>query len=107
MSDEPQVLTAERPSETRPLRFAPVMRSPLTEQHRRLGAQLAVQDGWELPLSYGAVERERQAIRDGLEPGAPPPDARRPAGTAQPQLGTGADARGAARVFAAADGAVG
>src|ERR1700736_1044852 len=66
MSDEPQVLTAERPSETRPLRFAPVCRSPRTEQHRRLGAQLAVQDGWELPRSYGAVERERQAIRDGL-----------------------------------------
>jgi glycine cleavage system aminomethyltransferase T len=66
MSDEPQLLTAERPSETRPSRFAPVMRSPLTEQHRRLGAQLAVQDGWELPRSYGAVDRERQAIREGL-----------------------------------------
>lgn len=66
MSDEPQVLTAERPSEITPSRYAPVMRSPLTEQHRRLGAQLAVQDGWELPLGYGAVERERQAIREGL-----------------------------------------
>jgi glycine cleavage system aminomethyltransferase T len=66
MSDEPQVLTAERPSDTRPWRFAPVMRSPLTEHHRRLGAQLAIQDGWEVPRSYGDVERERRAIREGL-----------------------------------------
>ena len=66
MSDEPQVLTAEPPSDTRPSRFAPVMRSPLTEPHRRLGAESAVRDGWEVPLSYGDVERERRAIREGL-----------------------------------------
>jgi len=66
MSDEPQVLTAERPSEIRPSRFAPVMRSPLTEHHRRLGAQLAIQDGWEVPRNYGDVDRERRAIREGL-----------------------------------------
>lgn len=66
MSDEPQVLTAERRSEIRPSRFAPVMRSPLTEHHRRLNAQLATEDGWELPRNYGDVERERRAIREDL-----------------------------------------
>jgi glycine cleavage system aminomethyltransferase T len=66
MSDEPQVLTAERPAETQGPRFAPVMRSPLTEHHRRLNAQLVTEDGWELPRNYGDVEGERRAIRDGL-----------------------------------------
>ena len=66
MSDEPQILTAERPSVARPSRFAPVMRSPLTAQHRRLNAQLAIEDGWELPRNYGDVDRERRAIREGL-----------------------------------------
>ena len=66
MSDESQVLTAERPSDTGSSRFAPVMRSPLTEHHRRLNAQLAPEDGWELPRNYGDVERERRAIRHGL-----------------------------------------
>jgi glycine cleavage system aminomethyltransferase T len=42
------------------------MWSPLTEHHRRLRAQLATQDGWEVPLNYGDVERERRAIREGL-----------------------------------------
>ena len=42
------------------------MRSPLTEHHRRLNAQLVTEDGWELPRSYGDVEGERRAIRDGL-----------------------------------------
>jgi glycine cleavage system aminomethyltransferase T len=66
VSDEPQVLTAEPPSDARPSRFAPVMRSPLAEPHRRLGAEFAVQGGWEVPLSYGDVERERRAIHEGL-----------------------------------------
>jgi glycine cleavage system aminomethyltransferase T len=66
MSDESHVLTAERPSETRPSRSAPVMRSPLTEHHRQLNSQLALQDGWELPRNYGDVEGERRAIHDGL-----------------------------------------
>ncbi len=66
MSDEPHILTADRPSDTRPSRFAPVMRSPLTEHHRDLGAQLATQDGWEMPRNYGDVDRERRAIREGL-----------------------------------------
>ena len=66
MTDEPQVLMAERPSETRPSGYAPVMRSPLTEHHRQLKAQLALQDGWELPRNYGDVEGERRAIREGL-----------------------------------------
>lgn len=66
MSDEPQVLTAEPPSDARPSRFAPVMRSPLSAQHGRLNAQLAMEDGWELPRNYGDVDRERRAIREGL-----------------------------------------
>jgi glycine cleavage system aminomethyltransferase T len=66
MSDESHVLTAEHPSETRPSRSEPVMRSPLTEHHRKLNAQLALQDGWELPRNYGDVEGERRAIREGL-----------------------------------------
>jgi glycine cleavage system aminomethyltransferase T len=66
MSDESQILTAERPPVARPSGFAPVMWSPLTEHHRRLRAQLATQDGWEVPLNYGDVERERRAIREGL-----------------------------------------
>lgn len=66
MSDESQVLTAARPSETRPSRFAPLMRSPLTEHHGRKGAQIATRDGWEVPRNYGDVDRERRAIREGL-----------------------------------------
>jgi len=66
MSDESRVLTAERPSDTRPSEFAPVMRSPLTEHHRSLNAQLAMEHGWEVPRSYGDVEREGRAIREGL-----------------------------------------
>ncbi|HEV3097643.1 MAG TPA: hypothetical protein VG104_10885 [Candidatus Dormibacteraeota bacterium] len=66
MSDESQVMTAERPSDSRPSEFAPVMRSPLTEHHRSLNARLATEDGWEMPRSYGDVQREVRAIREGL-----------------------------------------
>jgi glycine cleavage system aminomethyltransferase T len=66
VSDEPQVLTAERPSDARPSKFGPVMRSPLTVHHRRLGADFGIQAGWEVPRRYGDVEHERRAIREGL-----------------------------------------
>jgi glycine cleavage system T protein (aminomethyltransferase) len=66
MSDETQVLTVEPAAVTQSSKFAPVMRSPLTEHHRRLNAELVIEDGWELPRSYGDLERERRAIREGL-----------------------------------------
>jgi glycine cleavage system aminomethyltransferase T len=66
MSDETQVLTVEPAAETPSSKFAPVMRSPLTEYQRRLNAELVTEDGWELPRNYGDVESERRAIRDGL-----------------------------------------
>lgn len=65
MNDETQVLTAGRPP-TAAQRGAPVMRSPITELHRRLGAQLGIQDGWELPRRYQDVDLERKAISTSL-----------------------------------------
>jgi len=66
MSDEPQVLTAERPAATPKSSSGPVMRSPMNEIHRRLGGELIVQSGWELPRQYQDIELERRTIREGL-----------------------------------------
>jgi aminomethyltransferase len=66
MSDEPQVMTAERPVAAPKSAIAPVMRSPMNEIHRRLGGELVVQSGWELPRRYQDVGVERQAITNAL-----------------------------------------
>ncbi|HEV2013101.1 MAG TPA: hypothetical protein VGR77_04360 [Candidatus Dormibacteraeota bacterium] len=65
MSDTPEVLTADRPAATLS-RPAPVMRSSISDHHQQRGAQLTVEDGWEVPRLYQDVERERAAIREGL-----------------------------------------
>lgn len=65
MNDETQVLTAGRPAAAAQ-RGAPVMRSPITELHRRLGAQLGIQDGWEVPRRYQDIDLERRAIKNSL-----------------------------------------
>jgi aminomethyltransferase len=66
MNDESQVMMAERPATTPKSAIAPVMRSPMNEIHRRLGAELIVQSGWELPRRYQDIGLERRAIKDGL-----------------------------------------
>lgn len=66
MSDEAVVLTAERPAGMSHPAGAPLMRSPMNEIHRRLGAELIVRSGWELPRRYQDVGLERRAIREGL-----------------------------------------
>lgn len=65
MNDEAQVLTAEPPA-TSTAGTGPVMRSPMNEIHRRLGAELIVQSGWELPRRYQDVDLERRAINNSL-----------------------------------------
>ena len=66
MSDTTETLTADRPSSDAPPRPAPVMRSPIAPHHRRQGATLAIEDGWEVAHRYQDVDRERAAIREGL-----------------------------------------
>lgn len=66
MSEETQVLTAGWPVAATLRPFAPVMRSSLSDLHRKLGAELAIQDGWELAQRYTDTGKERDAIRDGL-----------------------------------------
>ncbi|HIQ01966.1 MAG TPA: serine hydroxymethyltransferase [Anaerolineales bacterium] len=41
----------------------PERRTPLYEVHRRLGAQMVVFGGWEMPLRYGPVLDEHRAVR--------------------------------------------
>ena len=65
MNDKAQVLTAAPPVAALPGQ-APVMRSPMNEIHRRLGAELSVQSGWELPRRYQDTDVERQAIASSL-----------------------------------------
>jgi glycine cleavage system aminomethyltransferase T len=65
MNDEARVLTAEPPV-TSITGTRPVMRSPMTEIHRRLGAELIIQSGWELPRRYQDGDLERSAIKEGL-----------------------------------------
>jgi len=38
-------------------------KSPLLEQHRKLGARVGVADGWEMPLSYETPEGEVHLVR--------------------------------------------
>ena len=44
---------------------APIIKSPLDEAHRHLGAIMAERDGWSLPACYGEVMSEYAAVRDG------------------------------------------
>lgn len=46
--------------------WQPVMRSPMNAIHQKLGAEMAIVDGWEVPRRYQDVERERTAARNGL-----------------------------------------
>ena len=41
-------------------------RSPMARLHEGSGAQMLLEDGWELPGSYGDEDAERSAIREGL-----------------------------------------
>jgi folate-binding protein YgfZ len=41
-----------------------VMELPLSETHKRLGAEMRVQDGWSMPASYGDVLFEYAAVRE-------------------------------------------
>ena len=41
-----------------------VMELPLSETHKRLGAEMRIQDGWSLPASYGDVLLEYAAVRE-------------------------------------------
>lgn len=41
-----------------------VMELPLNETHKRLGAEMRVQDGWSVPASYGDVLFEYAAVRE-------------------------------------------
>lgn len=47
-------------------RWQPVMRSPMSALHEKLGAQLTVLDGWQIPRRYQDVQHERDAIHSGL-----------------------------------------
>src|ERR1700681_4149760 len=66
MSDTTETLTADRPSSDAPPRPAPVMRSPIAPHHRRQGATLAIEEGWEVAHRYQDGDGERSAIREGL-----------------------------------------
>ena len=41
-------------------------RTPNARIHEGLGATMALEGDWELPVSYGDEDAERSAIRDGL-----------------------------------------
>jgi len=41
-------------------------RTPLVEQHRRAGGKLVDFAGWEMPIQYGGVLEEYQAVRTGV-----------------------------------------
>lgn len=40
-----------------------VQRTPLFEEHRRLGAQMTTFGGWSMPLQYSSIREEHQAVR--------------------------------------------
>jgi aminomethyltransferase len=46
--------------------FEPVQRSPGHRQHAALGARFVLEAGWEVPGDYGSVDRERQAVAEGV-----------------------------------------
>ncbi|MFO0758808.1 MAG: glycine cleavage system aminomethyltransferase GcvT [Byssovorax sp.] len=50
--------TAEAPS-------AALLRTPLFEEHQRLGAKLVPFAGWEMPVQYKGVTEEHKAVRAG------------------------------------------
>src|SRR5690625_615844 len=41
-------------------------RSPLNDRHRQLGATMTEFGGWDMPLDYGSVVAEHQAVREGV-----------------------------------------
>jgi aminomethyltransferase len=41
----------------------PLLRTPLVEEHRRLGARLVPFAGWEMPVQYQGIAAEHQAVR--------------------------------------------
>jgi aminomethyltransferase len=41
----------------------PLKRTPLYEQHRKLGARLVEFGGWEMPVQYSGIIEEHQAVR--------------------------------------------
>src|SRR2546427_3598768 len=41
-------------------------RTPLVEQHHRAGGKLVDFAGWEMPIQYGGVLEEYQAVRTGV-----------------------------------------
>ena len=41
-------------------------RTPLVEQHRRAGGKLVDFAGWEMPIQYGGVIEEYQAVRTAV-----------------------------------------
>src|SRR5437773_3114760 len=41
-------------------------RTPLVEQHRRAGGKLVDFAGWEMPIQYGSVIEEYQAVRTAV-----------------------------------------
>lgn len=43
---------------------AGLRRSPLDDRHRQLGAAMTAFSGWEMPLDYGSVVREHEAVRE-------------------------------------------
>lgn len=57
---------ARRIASTRPVGDGPVLRSPAGALHAALGADLAIESGWEIPRSYGAADKERRLVTNGL-----------------------------------------
>ena len=66
MSNSTEVLTSDQAAASSPAVQGALMRSSISAHHQRLGATLAIEDGWAFPRFYQDVERERAAIRDGL-----------------------------------------
>jgi glycine cleavage system T protein len=45
---------------------APLKRTPLHEEHERMGAKLVLFAGWEMPVWYTRVSEEHQAVREAV-----------------------------------------
>jgi aminomethyltransferase len=43
---------------------APLLRTPLYDEHKRLGAKLVPFAGWEMPVQYAGVTEEHKAVRE-------------------------------------------
>jgi len=43
-------------------------RTPLYEEHKKLGAKIVPFAGWEMPLSYTGVLEEHRATRSAIGP---------------------------------------